>query len=185
MRGKYRYRDVPYSYNTELREIPGYPGYKSGSDGFIYSYTIRGKYDYNIVPKKLKSAFDGKKKYKHVNLMYNGKAYIRLVHRLVCTTFHGEPAEGFEVSHLDGNKLNNGSNNLKWESRSDNHKRKLIHGTHDRGCYNTRAKLGRADLKKVRKALRAGKTHASIACQFGVSRPTITKISLGEKYAHE
>lgn len=45
------------------------------------------------------------------------------VHRLVCFAFHGTPAsESLVVDHIDENRTNNASSNLRWVSRGENAK---------------------------------------------------------------
>jgi hypothetical protein len=41
----------------------------------------------------------------------------RLAHRLVAAAFN--PAEGKEITHIDGNKLNNAFENLEWRSHTE------------------------------------------------------------------
>lgn len=53
----------------------------------------------------------------------------RRVHVLACTAFHGDPADGHEVRHLDGDSLNNLADNLAWGARYDNVHDMLGHGT--------------------------------------------------------
>ena len=67
--------------------------------------------------------------YMQVSLGRNANKY---VHRLVCAAFHGEPASGSEVSHLDGTRDNNEVRNLKWSTHSENEQTKKLHGTYAR-----------------------------------------------------
>lgn len=59
--------------------------------------------------------------YNQLALRKNNKQYIERVHRLVAATFHPTAdMEKLEVNHIDGNKLNNCSDNLEWCTRSEN-----------------------------------------------------------------
>lgn len=60
------------------------------------------------------------KGYARVSLSSLGKYSSKLVHRLVAKEFCSGYEEGFDVNHIDGNKLNNIPTNLEWVSRRDN-----------------------------------------------------------------
>jgi hypothetical protein len=48
----------------------------------------------------------------------NGRNH--LIHRLICITFNGNcPDESYTVDHIDGNKTNNASINLRWASKKE------------------------------------------------------------------
>jgi hypothetical protein len=51
------------------------------------------------------------------------------IHRMVLEVFIGPCPEGMECRHLDGNKLNNRLNNLKWGTYSENQNDRHRHGT--------------------------------------------------------
>lgn len=69
-----------------------------------------------------------------VDLWKDGKPKSYLVARLVCSAFHGDQLQNryMTVNHKDGNRHNNGANNLEWLSRADN----IRHGFRT-GLYNT------------------------------------------------
>ena len=52
-------------------------------------------------------------------LCKGGKGYNRKIHRLVAEAFVQNPDNKPEVHHIDGNKLNNCADNLKWCSRAE------------------------------------------------------------------
>jgi len=141
--------------NFKLKEIINHDGYFAGEYGNIYSYWTLGstaEINYDITPRKLKGRLTNAG-YLGVCIKHNKKEFkSRDVHRLICRVFYGK--SNLTASHLDGNKLNNKLSNLKYETYSDNHKRKLIHGTHDRGCNNSRSKINKEELKEIRKLLK-------------------------------
>lgn len=105
----------------------------------------------------------------------------RAVHILVCTAFHGPRPEGMVASHVNGDKLDNHSSNLKWETQSKNLSRRPEHGTDDMGVNNSRAILDEDDLRFI--FLNSGEmTHAQIARRVGCSRLTVTKVLNGHRY---
>lgn len=55
-----------------------------------------------------------------------GKLY--LVHRLVCEAFHGEYPEGkSEVDHINRNRADNSTENLRWSTPSENSRNTSVH----------------------------------------------------------
>lgn len=57
--------------------------------------------------------------YLYVNFRWNGKCKNKAVHRLVAEAFLPNPDNLPYVIHLDGNRLNNCLNNLKWMSEKE------------------------------------------------------------------
>lgn len=51
------------------------------------------------------------------------KAHPITVHKIVATVYCGGYHEGYDVDHVDGNKINNNADNLEWVTRSVNIKR--------------------------------------------------------------
>ena len=58
--------------------------------------------------------------YKYVNLRWNHKQKNKSIHRLVAETFLPNPNNLPYVHHIDGNRLNNKLENLKWVSEKEN-----------------------------------------------------------------
>lgn len=65
-----------------------------------------------------------------VSLYADNKRTKFLVHRLVLTTFVGEPPEGTEGCHNNGNPADNRLENLRWDTKKANAQDSLKHGTH-------------------------------------------------------
>lgn len=166
-----------------LKPIPKFAGYFAGADGYIYSYWAQGnrsRIDYSRKARRLKARLTGGN-YLGVTLKQGNRYISKDVHRLICLSWHGKSKK--TASHKDGNKLNNRSDNLCWESYSENLKRRLAHGTDDRGYHNSRAKITKGQLVKINKLLKEGYlTHREIGLKFGVSRVFITKINCGLRY---
>lgn len=160
------------------REIPGIDKrYQASEEGHIISYM--GK-----KPRQLAAAISSNKLYRTVSVLdTEGRRKNNDVHRLVCKAFHGlPPQEGMQASHLDGNSHNNKPENLAWETPAENLSRKLAHGTHDTGTFNSRAHLTQENLVEIRLLREQGWTQQAIADKLGVRRTTINRALSGVRY---
>ena len=66
-----------------------------------------------------------------VNLSVDGKRCVRLVHLLVLQTFVGPRPDGMEGCHNNGDPSDNRLVNLRWDTKSENTKDRVRHGTHN------------------------------------------------------
>ncbi len=104
-----------------------------------------------------------------------GKKKTVRVHNLVARYFIGERPKGRIVRHLDSNPRNNKVSNLSYGTYLDNENDKISNGT-----WNTRyggAKITPAQVIEIRHKLQQGARHSDLAVDYGVSRPTITRIA--------
>lgn len=76
---------------------------------------------------------------------------------------------------MDGNTANNNADNLAWGTYLDNENDKLRHGTYNSRISN--ARLSPEQVRDIRARADGGELHENIARQFGVSRPTVTRIA--------
>lgn len=97
-----------------IKPIPGFPGYYAGEKGNIYSKKLYSdNRRYKLTPYIRKG-------YKRVRLRVNGVVYDKSVHFLVALTFIKGYKKGYEVNHIDKNRLNNRVENLEWLSHINN-----------------------------------------------------------------
>ena len=111
------------------KDIPQYSGlYEASNLGRIRSkegkITSSARYDKRVWKQRIM-----KQKYKvtkgrkdaMVTLWKNRKPYYHLVSRLVASAFHEDLLlSKMTVNHIDGNPLNNCSDNLEWVTRGEN-----------------------------------------------------------------
>ena len=163
------------------KPIPGYPGYEADAEGNIWSmqHNWRG-----YGPRKL-IAFPDKYGYLKVRLSINGKRVNRKLHRLVCLAFHGQPTpEKPLVRHLDGNKKNNGQDNLCWGTHQENEEDAIRFGEKANGERNGFSKLTEQEARQIKDLLRIGISQRKIAKQFGISQRTVSFINQGKGWRH-
>jgi hypothetical protein len=141
--------EVKSSTEIEYRPIPGFPGYRVGSDGSVWTCCITGgngnHYGQTSTTWRLRRQRIGKNGYSWIVLRRNGKRVHRMVHQLVLEAFVGERPKGYEACHYpDETKQNNCLCNLRWDTSSAN-KRDRYHAkltaTHKecRRCLCTKA----------------------------------------------
>jgi hypothetical protein len=107
------------------------------------------------------------------------------IHRLVAFAFLPPPLPGQnEVAHNDGTRTNNRATNLRWATKTENQRDRLLHGTHGRGERGTRAKFTNAEAALLRAFMRANPRvkNTELARQHGVSHETIRALRKGETY---
>ena len=159
------------------RLIPGFPKYRVGRDGSVWS-KCSGLW------KRLKPVRSGKG-YRAVDLVCNGTVSRRYVHRLVLTAFRGPCPAGHESRHLDGKRTNNRLTNLLWGTPCENAADKERHGTAIRGERHGNAKLSDADVRAMRDMrTRDGMSFDAISRVVGVQRMTVARALRGETWAH-
>jgi hypothetical protein len=163
-------------HNQSLVSIPDFDGYYAGEDGLIYSCQSNWR-GYGIRSLSTQCSHDG------YNLVYLtvgiGKTKKKKVHFLVCSAFHGKKklAE-LEVRHLDGNRLNNKPNNLKWGTRSENAMDRSKHGK-KKGRYGNNQKLTISQVTKIRSDNRS---NSDIANDYNVNSKSISNIKRGKTW---
>lgn len=117
--------------NTVWKDIPEYEGlYQAGNDGRIKS--LKCHTERILKPSITKSG------YLQVALRKNNTTKSYYVHRLVWEAFNGTVPIGYEVNHIDENKLNAKLSNLNLLTRSEN----CCWGTYRERWINTRSRLG-------------------------------------------
>ncbi len=163
----------------ELHDITGYPGYAITRDGRVWSNPKASYPGGFLSPKKDKYG------YIQVGLCRAGKRNMRQVHRLVLEAFVGPCPEGMEACHNNGNPSDNRVDNLRWDTRSENRKDALRHGT---ACCNAgethgQTKLTVRDVRMIIYMSRTGEfTQQEIANVYGISRSAVGLIALKKNW---
>lgn len=126
---------------VEYREIQGFPGYRVGDDGSVWSrwaklqrkgrgtITVLGD-DWKPLKQHRQGGRSAVRSYLQVRLKWNGKSRLCRVHRLVLDAFMGPCPAGHECRHLDGNPVNNRLDNLCWGTPLENAADRKDHAHH-------------------------------------------------------
>ncbi len=111
---------------VQFRDVPGYPAYRVGDDGSVWSCwrrVGRGGGFANRLTERWRRMKPGvqAKGYLYVNLCFaRGNVRTFRVHRLVLEAFVGPCPEGMECRHLNGVRADCRLENLIWGTRAEN-----------------------------------------------------------------
>ena len=118
-----------------------------------------------------------------------------LVHRMVAKYFLEQPTlEHIIVSHLDYNKLNNRTNNIKWMTKQENvehqrlspyviaarEKRKTLERNENSKIY----KLSSTKVMLIKKKINQGVALRTLAKSFNITETQLLRIKRGENWAN-
>jgi len=168
---------------VEYRPVDGFPGYRVGDDGSVWSCLTRtggfGEW------KKLKGWQD-RFGYLHFTLTIPGvRQKSRPGHRLVLEAFRGPCPVGMEACHSpDRAPSNNALANLRWDTHASNHADKTLHGTAQIGENHGMHKITEADVTAIDAALVAGMSHDQIAADFGICLQLVAAIAGRRLWPH-
>ncbi len=121
----------------------------------------------------------GSRGYYVVNLTANGKRRQLFLHKLVLEAFVSRRPDGMEACHNDGNRLNCSLENLRWDTRSGNHKDKRKHGTWQVGEKANNSKLTEEVVIEIR---RRGLSAVRAQREYGLSRTNAKRIVRGDTW---
>ena len=164
----------------EFKVIPDFPAYRVSNYGRIQSRWKRGAFF---------SGFQIKDKWKDLPTRPDAGGYLQIhlcdgygkiktarLHNLVAELFLGKKqVDKIVIRHLDSNPSNNTVDNLAYGTYAENENDKIENGT-----WNTRnggAKITPLQVSEIRERLSNRESHNSLALEFGVSRPTISRIA--------
>lgn len=159
----------------------GYPKYRVGDDGSVWSFRCG-------VWKRLKPCPNKSRRgYMIVSLCAAGKVKTHYVHTLVLEAFVGpKPKPNMEARHYpDPDVTNNRLRNLSWTSEKVNQRDRDEHGTHNKGTNNSSAKITDSMVRKMRRVYKSGGyTYEQLGALFGLSKAQSNKIVNRKSWVH-
>ena len=165
---------------VEYRIIDGFPAYRVGTDGSVWSRWRGGPGQLLGEWKILRPSRD-REGYRRVDLRDGqGGCVTRKVCGLVATAFIGPRPQGMECRHLRGNDAGDGVDNLAWGTSLENHADKRRHGTIARGGRHGRVKLTDEQIAELL-ALKGTVIQRVAADRFGVSRGYVGQLWSGAR----
>jgi len=163
--------------NNDL-QIPNWPEYTISKNGEVCR--VMGACG-AVVGKTLKWTIL-KNGYAKVALCRDSCRKEYLVHRLVALTYIGN-AEGLDVCHFDGNKLNNNIKNLRIDTRKGNMADQIRMGKTPRGEKCGSNKYSTEFVKSIKNKLTNGVSVTFLHNETGIPKPTLYGIKSGATWA--
>ena len=117
------------------------------------------------------------KGYFRVGLWLEGKVKFHFIHRLVAIHFIDNPENKQTINHIDGDKSNNKSDNLEWNTYRENMNHSIINKLSSCGERNGRAKLTQLQAEEIKQSSLSQRKLASL---YNVSQTSIGKIKQGK-----
>lgn len=151
-----------------MKQIPNFPGYYATEDGRIWS----SKTDKWLKPFLTNQYF-------RIGLYKNGSKRKHFVHRLVLETFTGKCPNSMETCHNNGIKTDNRIENLRWDTRKNNQRDRIKHGTnvYPEGENNVHSKLTEQDVRMIIYMYRTKEfTQTEIAELYNINRANVSLI---------
>lgn len=163
---------------TKYSGVIGFPGYRVGDDGTVWSRWIPHGGRKGKLRMAWRQLHPTKRKGNHlfVSLCHRGQQKSIAVHRLVLEAFCGLCPSGFEGRHLNGNSLDNRAQNLTWGSHIQNCRDGRRHRSYRCGESHYCAKLTAIQVIEIRRCLAAGESPCQLIRRYPVVRNTIRRL---------
>ncbi len=174
-----------HSSTIEYRDISGFPGYRVGNDGTVWSCRPKNGHgplwgSWRLMKPVVSRNLNNPKGrfYKTVQLCRDGlRPKRKPVHLLVLTAFRGPCPNGMQGCHEDGDRFNNVLSNLRWDTVLKNHADKRIHGTMAQGERTGTSKLKAEQVSEIRAMYATGQfKQVELARRFDTSHRNISII---------
>jgi len=171
---------------VEVKIIPGFPNYAISQNGRVWSIPRRDVLNHKLGGWRKPHLSHG---YLRIKLCNVGKQSMKFIHSMVLKTYVGPCPAGMEACHNNGCRTDNRLENLRWDTRINNHKDAMRHGTHtslnQNGETNPVSKIKKENIKIIFNAYHDGAyTQQELANYFGVARGTIQAIVEKRTWRH-
>jgi hypothetical protein len=186
--GQYDGRNTTFAAGVEYRDVTGWPGYRVGADGSVWSawqhVTRPSRYVICERWTQLNPTPSGKSGYLRVSLHKGGKKTLAQVHSIVAREFLGVKPIGLEVCHNNGNPADNRPSNLRYDTHKNNMSDRLAHGTSPIGERHPRARLTESDVRDIRTSHANGTNFHELAARYGLKYGSIYNIIRRQSWRH-
>ena len=116
--------------------------------------------------------------------MHTEMSRISKVHHLVLETFVGPRPRGLVACHNDGNKFNNCSSNLRWDTPTSNYADARKHGSYLKGEQIPNSRFKTEDIVTMRTLAQSGTLISEIAKKFDTAYQVCWDIIKRRRWKH-
>ena len=173
---------------VEYRDVVGFPGYRVGNDGSVWSCRKRGPGKNRVGAwYKMKQTKSNDTGHLRVGLYSaDGVVNYRLIHRLVLEAFVGPCPEGMECRHFpNGDPTCNAVTNLVWGTPKENAADRTPQGKERRGQDNNKTILKDEEVLEIKRQYDPKKRNQSkLARMYGVTQSAVWAIVNGKTWRH-
>lgn len=154
----------------QFKTIKGFKNYEFGNQGTIISL--------HRAEKRIIKDFNNGNGYRKIHLVNDrGITVKKFIHRVVLEAFLGKCPKGFEVNHINRNRMDNRLKNLEYKRISENRSHK--------GESHGQSKLRVEDVEAIRDLYQEGyTTYKELAQYYDVDVTTIGKVVRNETWTH-
>lgn len=163
--------------DVEYRDVVGFPGYKVGSDGTVWSSRTTNS-DKPSPYRQIKGS-PARRGYLRVDL---GRAR-KFIHHIVLEAFVGPRPDGMVACHFpDADPTNNKSSNLRWDTQRGNMNDRELCGNTLRGEAHGRARLTAQMVREFRVRACSGENVTELAREAGVIQSVLHHAVIGKTW---
>jgi hypothetical protein len=177
---------------VEYRDVPGFPGYRVGDDGTVWSCWEkrtrpgrRGLFSVATDRWHPHSGYIDHRGYRITTIRHaDGERRTVKFCRLVLLAFCGEPPPGHECCHENGDHADDRLENLRWGTHASNMADMRRHGRQVCGERCGNAKLTNESVLAIRALRQAGWTVTALARIFHTGHPQIVNVCNRKTWTH-
>lgn len=175
---------------VEYREVPGFPGYRVGADGSVWSRWKQVSYGWRygltyVLGDKWKRLKLGRHRLGYATVVLMPGRKNRSVHRLVLAAFVGPCPPGMQGCHNDGNPANNNLPNLRWDTPKANQHDRKRHGTNLNGSNVANSKLTDDIVRQIHAEYATGMfSQMALARKHHITQTTVWRILHKKCWVH-
>lgn len=166
------------------RDIQGFPGYRVGDDGSVWSSKIRPPREpCDGAWSKLRPVPTGRHG-RHLSIAFAGPRprKRRYVHQLVLESFVGPRPSEMQACHNNGDGHDNRLANLRWDTRSANTADAMRHGTVPKGVVHHAATISVETVRAIRADFAAGVRQTELVSRYQTTMSVVHSIVRGRRW---